>query len=34
MINKKDNHPLTFVVDVVLIFIVVGIGYMIVKLVF
>ena len=34
MIHKKDNHPLAFVVDIVLLFIVVGIGYMIVKLVF
>ena len=34
MINKKDNNPLTFAVDIVLLFIVAAICYMIVKLVF
>ncbi len=34
MINKKDYGPLTFTVDIVLLLLLVGICYMIVKLVF
>ena len=34
MINKKDYSPLIFAVDIVLLLLLVGICYMIVKLVF